>query len=179
MKKILIEGVAGGTSCATEEARRANNEHLRIVYFFLCILIIFLFSGCAGALKADYGRITPDRNAERDLETYQVNPNYNYYISGSEIRPNAIIGLDKGLTVEPDLWEKVEVTPKKFRELVMGMNSGLDSMLGESFSGFALFDHKGKQIGVWYSLPDARTSLRMKDDHTVIIFTPEKRMPRN
>jgi hypothetical protein len=52
-------------------------------------------------------------------------------------------------------------------------------MLGESYSGFALFDDKGKQIGVWYSLPDARTSLRMKDDRTVIIFTPEKRMPRN
>ena len=91
----------------------------------------------------------------RDLETYQVNPNYNYYFSGSDIRPNAIIGVDKGLTVEPALWEKVEVTPKKFRELVMGMSSGLDSMLGESFSGFALFDDKGKQIGVWYSLPDA------------------------
>jgi hypothetical protein len=37
------------------------------------------------------------------FEKYQVNSNYNYYISGSDVYPNAIIGLDKALTLEPDL----------------------------------------------------------------------------
>jgi hypothetical protein len=173
MKTIIVGEVAGGASCAIEEARRAKNNHLRIVYCVMCILIIFLSSGCTGALKADYGRITPDRNAESDFKTYQVNPNYNYYLSGATDRPNAIIGLDKELTVEPTLWEKVELTPGKFRELVMGLNSEkFESKSGLAFSAFAMFDDKGKQIGVWYSLPEAKTTIRMKDDHTVIIFTP-------
>ena len=149
------------------------NKNLRIKHCVMCILIIFLFSGCAGSLKENYGRITPDGNVANDFKTYQVNPNYNYYMSGATDRPTAIIGLDKGLTVEPTLWERVELTPGKFRELVMGMHSEkMESKSGLAFSGFAMFDDNGKQIGVWYSSPEAKTSIRMKDDHTVIIFTP-------
>ena len=39
--------------------------------------------------------------------------------------------------------------------------------------GFAMFDDKGKQIGVWYSILEAKTSLKMKDSNTVIIVTPD------
>jgi len=39
--------------------------------------------------------------------------------------------------------------------------------------GFAMLDDKGKQIGVWYSILEAKTSLKMKDSNTVIIVTPD------
>ena len=107
------------------------------------------------------------------FEKYQVNPNYNYYISGSDVYPNAIIGLDKALTLESDLWKQVEITPKKLRELVQDMQSKVrDLSWNLVLHGFAMFDDNGIQIGVWYSIPGAKTSLSMKDDHTVIIITP-------
>jgi hypothetical protein len=37
----------------------------------------------------------------------------------------------------------------------------------------AMFDDKGKQIGVWYSILEAKTYLKMKDSNTVIIDTPD------
>ena len=44
-----------------------------------------------------------------------------------------------------------------------------------SLHGFVILDDKGKQIGVWYSILKATTksSVRMKDDKTVLIDTPD------
>jgi len=39
--------------------------------------------------------------------------------------------------------------------------------------GFIMFDDKGNQIGVWYSILEATTALKMKDNRTVIIYTPD------
>ena len=140
----------------------------------MCILIIFLSSGCTGSLFKNYGKITPDGNVTNAFEKYQVNPNYNYYISGSDVYPHAIIGLDKALTLEPDLWKKVELTPRKLRELVQDMKSKVMALRWNLvLHGFAMFDDNGKQIGVWYSILGAITSLSMKNDHTVIIITPD------
>ncbi len=66
------------------------------------------------------------------------------------------------------------MTPGKLQELVQYMHDKATSVsLGMALHGFAMFDDKGKQIGVWYSILEAKTSLKMKDDHTVIIITPD------
>ena len=66
------------------------------------------------------------------------------------------------------------MTPKKIHELVTDMKDKVRSLsLSLSLHGFAMFDDKGKQVGVWYSILEARTSLKKKDDHTVIIITPD------
>lgn len=146
----------------------------RINFYIMCILIVLPSVGYTSSFFKNYGKITPDRNAAKAFETYQINPNYNYYISGSDTYPNAIIGLDKAYKLEPDLWKHVEMTPQKLRELVTDMQSKIRSVnIRLSLHGFALFDDKGKQIGIWYSILAATTSLMMKDDRTVIIITPD------
>jgi len=47
------------------------------------------------------------------------------------------------------------------------------SELRSLLHGFALSDNNGRPIGVWYSILEARTFLRMKDDGTVRIDTPD------
>ena len=149
-------------------------KHWRITFYVMCILIVLPSVGCTSSLFKNYGKITPDRNAERAFETYQINPNYNYYISGSDVYPRVIIGLDKTYKLEPDLWKHVDMTPQKLREFVINMRTKVSTMNYTIFlHGFALFDDNGKQIGIWYSILTATTSLKMKDDHTVIIITPD------
>jgi len=66
------------------------------------------------------------------------------------------------------------MTPQKLRELAINMRTKVSSQNYTYFlHGFALFDDKGKQIRIWYSILTATTSLKMKDDHTVIIITPD------
>jgi len=146
----------------------------RINFYVLCMVIVVTSAGCTGLLvKRNYGRITPDRNATIAFETYQINPNYNYYISGSDVYPHVIIGLDKSYNIEPDLWKHVDMTPHKLRELVLDMEQKIRHLnMTLTLHGFTLLDDKGKQIGIWYSILEASTSLWMKDERTVIIITP-------
>ena len=138
----------------------------------MCILILIVSVGCAGSIAQHYGSIVPDRNATDVFEKYQINPNYNYYISGSDVYPNAFIGLDKSYVLDTDLWKKVEITPAKFRELVQYMQDKALST-GQSQHGFAMFDDKGKKIGIWYSILSVKTWLKMEDERTGIIYTPD------
>ena len=148
-------------------------KNWRITFYVMCILIVLPSVGCTSSLFKNYGKITPDRNAERAFETYQINPNYNYYISGSDVYPRVIIGLDKTYKLEPDLWKHVDMTPHKLRELVLDMEQKIRHLnMTLTLHGFALLDDKGKQIGIWYSILEASTSLWMKDERTVIIITP-------
>ena len=144
------------------------------ITFCIMWVSLVLFIGCAGSLFKNYGEISPDMRVTKAFETYQINPEYNYYISGSDVYPNAIIGLDKRYTLESDLWKEVEMTPEKLRELVTDMKDKATTVnWGSRPYGFVMFDDKGNQIGVWYSLLEAKTILRMKENREVIIYTPD------
>ncbi len=133
-----------------------------------------LSAGCAGSLFKNYGEISPNQEVTKAFETDQINTEYDYYISGSDVYPNAIIGLDKAYTLESDLWKKVEMTPKKLHELVTDMkNKATTVNAAMPLYGFLMFDDKRNQIGVWYSVLEAKKFLRMKDNRRVIIWTPE------
>lgn len=117
------------------------------------------------------GRFTAADDVTGTFESYKVNPSYNYYYSGPDAHPIALLGLPKKLKLEPDLWKPVKKPEKQLKELVTGMQSKLR---GHNMSpwGFAVEDEKGRRIGIWYSLPQATTIIRMIDRQTAEIYTP-------
>ncbi len=133
----------------------------------MCALVLLASAGCAGPHGRNYGRIIPDGDVTRAFEEYQSDPGVNYYISGSDVFPNAIMGLNKAYTLDSTLWKRVEMTPQALGDLVSNMQTKARIQ-----HGFVLVDNKGNRIGVWYSILTASTSLWMKDDHTVVILTP-------
>jgi hypothetical protein len=134
------------------------------------LVLVFSFWGCGG-FHGGYGAISPDRSVTRSFETYQINPDYHYYYSGSDVYPNALIGLDKQYALEPDLWKKIEPAQKDFRDVISQMQTRALG-IGQSQYGFAILDDKGRRIGVWYSLLRASTSVKVKDSRTVLIYQP-------
>ena len=141
-----------------------------------CIMLLLLSSGCASMQLKNYGSIVADGRITDAFDKYQVNPNYDYFYSGSEVYPNAVMGLDKAYALDSDLWKKVDMTPAKLREIVTYMKDKAATVnLMTSLHGFVILDDKGKQIGVWYSILKATTksSVRLKDDKTVLIDTPD------
>jgi hypothetical protein len=149
-------------------------RHWKIAICAIGALMLLSSAGCAGTLFKNYGSIVPDGRVTNAFDKYQINPNYNYYYSGSEVYPSAIIGLDKAYSLDSDLWKKVDMTPAKLRELVTYMKDKATTVNFKGpLHGFAMLDDKGKEIGVWYSILEAKTSLKMKDNQTVIIVTPD------
>lgn len=151
---------------------------MKLKYYesFIYVVVISLFTvimGCAGSqVIADYGMIIPDSDVTAAFDRYDLNPNYNYYTSGSDLYPDALIGLDKNYTLESDLWKKMDFTPQTFRTLVMDMQNRA-RQINTLQRGFAVLDNKGRPIGVWYSLLTVRTWVKMSGDRRVVIVTPE------
>ncbi len=107
------------------------------------------------------------------FEHYSVNPVYRYYISGSDVYPNALIGLSRDYHLDPEtLWKEVQMTPKLMKEIVDLMKVRA-SQLMQFPQGFNLVDDQRRVIGVWYSIITARTFVQMKKDRIVRIDTPD------
>jgi hypothetical protein len=141
----------------------------------LCLLFALCLSAaaCTGHLFRNYGRIDPNGDTTRAFESYQVNPTFRYYISGSEIYPNALMGLSRDYRLDPrTLWKEVAMTPELMKEIVEHMKTKAFEFT-EIPHGFEMSDDKGRPIGVWYSILTARTLLRMEENGTVRIDTPD------
>ena len=145
-------------------------KNMKILSWALFVFVMTSVFGCA-ALHRGYGKIAPNGDATQSFERYQVDPDLNYYVSGSTSVPNAIIGVKKTFTLDSDLWKKVEMTPAVIKDLVYSMQMRASGFAGR-LQGFIILDDKGRQLGVFYSLHDVDTFVRMKDEKTVIINTP-------
>lgn len=129
------------------------------------ILALWRFSG------GRYGELRPSREVTEAYTAFRVDPDKNYYISGSDVYPNALIGIDTSWTLESDLWKKRELTEKEMKELVMNMQSGSMERM-TSLHGFDIVDDKGWKIGDWYSVLGLSISVEVIGEKRVVITTP-------
>ncbi len=141
--------------------------------FCLFLMAALTIIGCAGRLVGTYGQIDPSSEATGAFESYSVNPTYRYYISGSDVYPNALIGLSRDYHLDPEtLWREVQMTPSLMKEFVDHMKARASQFM-QVPRGFNLVDDKGRVIGAWYSIITARTFVQMKKDGIVRIDTPD------
>jgi hypothetical protein len=147
-------------------------ETRRSVRYCLLVAVCLSALACTGMFR-NYGRFNPSDEVNQAFATYQVNKDFRYYISGADLYPNALLGLNRDYRLDPGtLWKEVQMTPEKMKEIVEHMNTKASQHL-EFQKSFELLDNNGRPIGVWYSLAKARTSLRMQEDGTVRIDTPD------
>jgi hypothetical protein len=119
----------------------------RNYFMVLAVIAATLVAACT---LANIGTIKTSEEVTRQFETMQINPAYRYWYLNQENNPFGVIGLDReyGFDGGP-LWRAVEtdsVTLKKVVGLVQSF-----PVPGSYTSGFNIFDHEGRQIGVWYS----------------------------
>ncbi len=144
-------------------------KYSKILFY---LLIFITCTSCGNAALKNWGQIEPESEVKKQFETYQVNPNLTYYISGSDVYPNAILGLNKEYKLVSTLWKEVEMTPAMLQTKVSDMRLRALN-IGQDQFGFVVLDNRGKQIGVWYSLLSATAPVQMKGDKEVIIYTPD------
>jgi len=149
----------------------ANIKAIRKIITVICVFLILSSFGCASLHSGSYGKITPDQKVTQGFENYQVNPDLNYYISGSDAYPHAIIGIDKNHTLKSELWKKREFTPETLKNLVEDMKFRVMEFY-ETPNGFDILDRDGNDIGDWYSIFSATTTVKT-EDHSVMIITPD------
>ncbi len=131
-----------------------------------------LLTGCGAMKYQNWGVFKASDDARNSFESYTFDPAYNYYSSGPDAHPIAVLGIKKGLRLEPaDLWKKVK-KPEQLKDMITGMESYLRSMNHPAW-GFTIVDKNNQQIGIWYSIPKATTAVIEKSDGSVVIYTPD------
>jgi hypothetical protein len=143
--------------------QKAGGAAAPIPVLVICLAAMVL-AGCSG-----YGTLQKSGEASKQFESLQIDPNYNYFYSGSDVKPRAIIGLRKDYALVSKLWKPVDLTPGR-------LSGWIDQITG--FKGFSLrslgsdiLNSEGEVIGTWYSLEDF-TTIRMLGDKQVSIYPP-------
>jgi len=140
--------------------------------YLILLLALWAMVGCA-TVNSHYGSIVPDQAAERDFDAFRIDPQMNYYYSGGDLYPNALIGLKKEYVLDNDLWKPLEPSPRIFRDKIQSMKEKARSCGGHQY-GFAIRDPQGKLLGIWYSMITVQTmTVRMGEGNKVIVYTPE------
>lgn len=135
------------------------------------IIAIFLITIVIWRAGERYGKIRPSRDATDAYDRFRVDPNLNYYISGSDVYPNAIIGIDKAWTLESDLWKKKDLSSQDMKELVQNMRAkSAERIL--TLHGFDIFDNHGRKIGDWFSIMGVIMTVEIRGEKRVIVHTP-------
>jgi hypothetical protein len=147
-------------------------KKVRLSLFVTVMGVILYMSGSeALAFFNDYGSISARNNVTQAFESYKPDPNLNYYICGSDLYPDALIGINKAYTLDDPLWKEVELAPKVLKNLISNMQFQATSGLPRHLMGYAILDDKGHDVGVWYSRPWVPTFVKMENEQTVHIQT--------
>lgn len=136
------------------------------------LMALWSMIGCA-AINAPYGSIVRDESARKGFESFKVDPSMNYYYSGPDAIPNAIIGVKKEYQLDNDLWKPMKPNAELFEDLIQGMQSKAKEY-SMSLYGFVMQDPQGNPLGVWYSVSSVKImTLTMGTGNKVIVYTPE------
>lgn len=151
---------------------RALMRKERLVEIIAIYCFAMILGSCAGLWPERIGGIVPDRGAMLIFERKQCSADYQYYYSGSDLYPSALMGIRKDLKLEDDtLWKKVDMTPERCLDMVSHIQTRALGLVLFPY-GFVIQDDQGKRIGIWYSILTATTPVWMKDNHTAVISTP-------
>jgi len=109
---------------------------------------VFIFSGCYINFS-NYGTYRSSQKVARMFQDNQLPADYTYYYANTLSKPDALIGLEPGYTLDNHLWTKVDPTPGALGRLT----DNLTSLPGYSvpLQGSYMVDPKGKVIGIYYS----------------------------
>ncbi len=142
----------------------------RIILMAAFISAVLLIGSLPATAMGGYGSIVLNSEATQAFEKGFTDPNLVYYHSGSDVWPDAIIGLNKAYELDSSLWHKC-ATQSVAKNHVSGMQVAA-STLRLPLHGFAVLDDMGTKIGVWYSPLNTPTFVRRVSEKAVDIHTP-------
>jgi len=135
----------------------------------LLVVIAVLFAGCAAGSKT-YGINKLSDDAAKAFESFRVLPDHNYYYSGLNVSPDAILAIHNSyvLTSE-DLWTQTAPDGKQLKFWV----ESLQGSVANPAYGYTILTPDGKQIGVIYTRWDPGP-VEMGEGNQVSIYLPDK-----
>jgi hypothetical protein len=136
---------------------------LTIATWVMGVCVLVFFSACS---TQNYGRFVLDAKVSQDFRKGAVQPQYQYYYSGRDTMPYAIIGIDAAYTVPSRIWIPFKPQPG----LLKKMSGNIYGEVDYTPYGAKILDPEGNIIGVWYSNIFIRSVSVDPKHHTVQVL---------
>jgi hypothetical protein len=141
------------------------------IIIILCIGLLTVIVLATRIAGGRYGKLRASEDALEAFTSFRVDHHKNYYTTGSDAFPNALMGLNKDWSLESDLWKKRNPIDSGLQELVSNMqHKAAEKML--FLHGFDVLDNRGEKIGDWYSVLGLHITIRISGEKRVSISTP-------
>lgn len=144
---------------------------MKIVRIMMLAVVLTLAGTQAlQAFLSQYGSLSLSGKTKKCFETYQIVEGCRYYTSGTENKPQGIIGIRKEYELRSSLWKEIPANGEALEKAVRGMR-GSEGESQESLYGADILEPDGTLIGYWYA--DKRsTVIKMIEGKTVEIYPP-------
>lgn len=131
---------------------------------FLLAVTGFMLIGCK---TANYGTYRVNPEVDKLFVSGQVLADHKYYYSGSNARPDAVMGIQKNYTLDEEFWSKADDVQKNLKYWAEQINKNLKA------SGYYILAPDGKKIGIFYS-SWSTGPVQMEGNNRVIVYLPDK-----
>jgi len=140
-----------------------------IVVIALFIGFIVFFVSRSGE---NFGMLRPSADATADYQAFRLAADMDYWFSGPESYPVAIIGVERRFRFDTARhWVRVD-GEEAMKRLVTGMQSRALQM-NRNLGGFEMVDQRGERIGNWYSAPGIQAVIKRTGIDSVEVYPPE------
>ncbi len=140
-----------------------------IIVLVLCIGFIVFFMSRSGE---NYGVLKPNESVTAGFQSHSQAPDLEYYYSGPESNPLAIIGVEKRFLFDSAKhWVRVGPGEDRLKHLIEAMQSGALQM-NRNLRGFEIVDQRGERIGGWYSIVGIQPVIKRTGIDSVEVWPP-------
>lgn len=148
----------------------------KTVLFVVIALFIGFIVFFVSRSGENYGMLKPSTAATAHYQSSLLLPDHDYWFSGPESYPVAVIGVDRRFRFDTaGRWVRVS-GEDALKRLVAGMQSRALQM-NRNLGGFEMVDQRGERIGDWYSAPGIQAVIKRTGIDSVEIFPPSTEKP--
>jgi hypothetical protein len=133
-----------------------------IVYGLILLTAALVFTGCAAPAT---GRLQSSPEVTEAFKKSRILANHQYYVSGFQRIPYAIIAVDNNYQLRTGYWKPIDIDSTALSHMIYRM----EYVYSLNPRGAWILDSEGNRLGVWYSSQYQTTVKRDKNDGITVV----------
>jgi hypothetical protein len=146
-------------------ASAATARLLSGLFLVSLMSIALVFAGCG---SVTYGRLENSPEITQVFKDGKILSNHQYYVSGFQRVPYAIIAIADKYQLRPGRWQPLDMNSSTLNQMVYRM----DHVYSLIPRGAWILDHEGHRLGVWFS-SQYQTTVQREKNNQVMVASPE------
>ena len=136
-----------------------------IGYGLILVAMTVLMAGCSVPVS---GRLQSSPEITQVFKSSQILAEHQYYVSGFQRIPYAIIAVDNSYQLQTGHWQPIDMDSTALNQMIYRM----EHVYSLNPRGAWILDQEGNRLGAWYS-SQYQTRVIRKNDNRIVVVSPE------